>query len=256
MQPWTQELYGTVKHNVREYYVAYISWWNGDPADLDPTPRQEKARRFVALMGGRDKVFTEAEEAFYDEDDQWASELTALLVRIDNNDIAARQLKAAALRRIGYATSNTNWRGFYLTSALELEGKVVPKTVRQNIMKSLFKPSHITSSELLENLRYRIDAEAIGDKQLAIGYRFSDTGESFTLELRNSILQIHPRLLEEMDVTMTLKRNTLDQIFLQQLDYADAISQDLIEVDGSLLALRSFGQAIDQTDDNPYLSLR
>jgi linear primary-alkylsulfatase len=256
MQPWTQEMYGTVKHNVREYYVAYISWWNGDPADLDPTPRQEKARRFVALMGGRDKVFAEAEKAFYDKDDQWASELTALLVRIDNDDITARQLKAAALRRIGYATSNTNWRGFYLTSALELEGKVVPKQVRQNIMQSLFKPSHITTSQLLENLRYRIDAETIGDKHLTIGYRFSDTDESFTLELRNSILQIHPRLLDDMDVTMTLKRSTLDQIFLQQLDYADAISQDLIDVEGSLLALRSFGQAIDQSDDNPYLSLR
>lgn len=255
-EPWTQELYGTIKHNVREYYVAYISWWNGDPSDLDPTPRAEKARRFVALMGGRDKVLSEAENAFFDGDDQWASELTALLVRIDTSDVKARQLKAAALRRIGYATSNTNWRGFYLTAALELEGKVVPKEVRRQIMKSLFKPSHIPSNQLLENLRYRIDAEAIGDSHLTVGYHFSDRDEKFTLELRNSILQIHSYFLDEMDVTMTLKRSTLDQIFLQQLSYADAISQSLIEVDGSLLALRKFGKAIDRAEDNPYLSLR
>jgi alkyl sulfatase BDS1-like metallo-beta-lactamase superfamily hydrolase len=41
----------------------------------------------------------------------------------------ARYLKAAALRRIGYATANTNWRGFYLTAARELEGSVVPREV-------------------------------------------------------------------------------------------------------------------------------
>ncbi len=255
-KPWTQEMYGTVKHNVREYYVAYISWWNGDPVELDPTPRVEKARRFIKLMGGRDTVFEAAEKAFHNGDDQWSSELTALLVRINNTDIPARQLKAAALRRIGYATSNTNWRGFYLTSALELEGKVNPKTVRQGIMKSLFKPSHIPTDQLLENLRYRINVEEIGDKALAVGYHFSDTGEDFTLELRNGILQIHRRLLDHTDVSMTLKRSTLDRIFLQQLEYADAISQDLIDVEGSLLALRSFGKAIDRSEDNPYLSLR
>ncbi len=255
-KPWMQEMYGTVKHNVREYYVAYISWWNGDPVELDPTPRIEKARRFVELMGGRDTVFSEAEKAFFNGDDQWSSELTALLVRIDNNDIAARQLKAAALRRIGYATSNTNWRGFYLTSALELEGKVNPQKVREGIMRSLFKPSHIPTHQLLENLRYRINAEEIGDKHLAVGYRFSDTREDFTLELRNGILQIHRRLLDKTDVSMTLKRSTLDQIFLQKLDYADAIGQELIDVEGSLLALRRFGKAIDRSASNPYLSLR
>ncbi|MGH1372382.1 MAG: alkyl sulfatase dimerization domain-containing protein [Cellvibrionaceae bacterium] len=255
-KPWMQEMYGTVKHNVREYYVAYISWWNGDPAELNPTPRDEKARRLVELMGGRDRVFSEAEKAFFDGDEQWSSELTALLVRIDKADLPARQLKAAALRRIGYATSNTNWRGFYLTSALELEGKVNPKEVRQGIMKSLFKPSHIPTDQLLENLRYRINAEEIGDKRLTVGYHFSDTKENFTLELRNGILQIHRRLLDDTDVHMALERGTLDRIFLQQLDYADAISQELITVEGSLLSLRSFGKAIDRNDGNPYLSLR
>jgi alkyl sulfatase BDS1-like metallo-beta-lactamase superfamily hydrolase len=62
--PWTREMYGTVKHSVREFFVAYISWWNGDPAELDPLPRLEKAARLVALMGGRDRVFAEAEQAF------------------------------------------------------------------------------------------------------------------------------------------------------------------------------------------------
>ena len=255
-EPWTQEMYGTVKHNVREYYVAYISWWNGDPAELDPIPRQEAARRMVALLGGRDQVLTAAETAFFDDDPQWASELSALLVRIDSQDTRARQLKAAALRTIGYATSNTNWRGFYLTSALELEGKVVPQQVRQQMMQSLFKPEDIGTAQLLEMLRYRIDADELGDDQLKIAYRFSDTEENFTLELRNGILQLHSVLLQDSDVTMTLARTTLDRVFQQQLDYADAIAQDLIQVDGSLLALRQFGQVIDQDQGNPYLSLR
>lgn len=256
IEPWTQEMYGTVKHNVREYYVAYISWWNGDPADLDPTPRKIKAERYIELMGGRDRVLLTAEQAFKDGDDQWSSELTSLLVRVDPDDMPARQLKAAALRRIGYATANTNWRGFYLTSALELEGKILPSNVREQMMKSLFKPSHIPTDQLLEMLRYRIDAETIGDRHLKIGYTFTDSKEQFTLELRNGILQIHRRLLEDPDVEMRLERTTLDKVFRQELDYAQAISDDLIDVEGSLLDLRAFGKAIDNSPDSPFLSLR
>ncbi|WP_439102829.1 alkyl sulfatase dimerization domain-containing protein [Congregibacter sp.] len=254
--PWTREMYGTVKHNVREFYVAYISWWNGDPAELDPLPRLEKARRLVELMGGRDRVLAEAEAAFEAKDDQWAAELTAYLVRIDREDMQARYLKAAALRRIGYNTANTNWRGFYLTSARELEGSVVPRNVLIGMQKKRFDPTQLDTGQLLNLLRFRVDAETADGKTVSVAYQLTDTDEAYTLHLRNSILDIQPVLAADADVTLRLDRALLDQLFLGEISYADAIGEDLLEVEGSKLKLRSFGQAFDRDPGHPYLSLR
>ena len=81
------------------------------------------------------------------------------------------------------------------------------------------------------------------------------TGEDFTLTLRNSILDVQPRL-QNADVTLTLTRELLNQVFTQEIDYATAIDQDLITVEGSKLALLSFGRAFDRDPGHPYLSLR
>ena len=256
IDPWTKEMYGTVKHNVRAYYTSYISWWNGDPAELDPIPRIEKASRYIKLMGGRDAVFTAAEKAFFDKDYQWASELTALLVRVDKQDMPARQLKAAALRAIGYATANTNWRGFYLTSALELEGKVDPGKVLARLRKVSFTPAEMTTAQLFNTQRFYVDAEAIKDTQLKVGFNFTDTNEQFTLELRNSILDIHSALLSDSDVNLTLTRDTLNNIFTKKIGYPQAIAEGLIEIDGSKLALLSYAKAFDTSAATPYLSLQ
>ncbi|MEP5764377.1 MAG: alkyl sulfatase dimerization domain-containing protein [Halieaceae bacterium] len=256
VDPWTREMYGTFKHNVREYYVAYISWWNGDPAELDPIPRQEQARRYIALMGGRDALFTAAEAAFFDEDYQWASELATLLVRVDREDMPARHLKAAALRAIGYATANTNWRGFYLSSALELEGKIQPAQVVQALREGSFRPGQLTARELFNNLRFYVDAEEIEDMQLKIAFDIHDTGEQYTLEIRNSILEIHEGLLGDSDATLSMERATLNKTFARELGYEDAIDAGLIKVSGSRLALLKYASVFDTGQANPYLTLR
>ncbi|MFT7289256.1 MAG: alkyl sulfatase BDS1-like metallo-beta-lactamase superfamily hydrolase [Halieaceae bacterium] len=254
--PWTREMYGTVKHNVREFYVAYISWWNGDPAELDPLPRQEKARRLIELMGGREQVFAEAERAFQDGDDQWAAELTAYLVRTDRDDMQARYLKAAALRRIGYGTANTNWRGFYLTSARELEGSVVPREIVLGLQKRRFDPTQMNTGQLLNLLRFRVDVEAVGDRRISVAYQLSDSGEAYTLQLRNSILHIQPKILPDADVTLTLTRDLLNRLFMEEISYEEAIAQGLLEVQGSKLDLLRFGKSFDRDPGHPYLSLR
>lgn len=254
--PWTREMYGTVKHNVREYYVAYISWWNGDPAELDPLPRAEKARRLVELMGGRERVFAEAEAAFEGGEDQWAAELSAYLVRLDRDDMSARHLKAAALRRIGFATANTNWRGFYLTAARELEGTVQPRRVIEQMQQTRFSPDDLTMRQLLSLLRFRVDSAKAGDRHLAVAYHLTDTQEAYTLELRNAILDIHEGVHPEADVTLSLERPVLNRLFTGELSYREALEQGSMTLQGSPGDLRAFGQAFDLDPGHPYLSLR
>ncbi|MFK7830361.1 MAG: alkyl sulfatase C-terminal domain-containing protein [Congregibacter sp.] len=101
-----------------------------------------------------------------------------------------------------------------------------------------------------------MDSAAAGDSNIRVAYELSDTGAAFTLELRNSILDIRPRLEANSDVTLRLSRSVLNQLFMQELSYGDAISQQLVEMEGSVLKLRSFGQAFDHDPGHPYLSLR
>lgn len=254
--PWTREMYGTIKHSVREFYVAYISWWNGDPAELDPLPRLDKARRLVDLMGGRERVLAEAERAFEQGDDQWSAELATYLVRMDGKDMQARYLKAAALRRIGYATANTNWRGFYLTAARELEGSVVPRDIVLALQKARFNPRDVTSGQLFNLMRYRVDAGAANASDVKVSYRIRDLEEIYTLHLRNSILDIQAQADETADVVLTMDREVLNRLFARQLSYGDAITQGLVEISGSKLALARFGKAFDNDPGQPFLSLR
>jgi|GEM_PF-2966677 len=62
--PWLGEFYGTVKHSVREIYVGYLGWFEGDPTFLDPLPRADRAARYVEQMGGRDAILTAAQKAY------------------------------------------------------------------------------------------------------------------------------------------------------------------------------------------------
>ena len=122
--PYLREYYGTVSHSVREIYVGYLGWFEGDPVTLDPTPAAEPARRHVMLMGGRERVLKEASQSVDGGDAQWAAELATYLIRIKHDDMEARRVKAAAFRKLGLASMNTNWRNWYLVAAHELDGSL------------------------------------------------------------------------------------------------------------------------------------
>lgn len=114
--------YGSVPQAVRELYFGYLGWYQADPVALAPTPPQEYASKTVALMGGRDKVLAEARAAYGRKEYQWSAELATLLVTRDPADMAAREEKAQAYVQLAIPQQNPNWRSFYLTAALELNG--------------------------------------------------------------------------------------------------------------------------------------
>jgi alkyl sulfatase BDS1-like metallo-beta-lactamase superfamily hydrolase len=221
-EPWGTEYYGNVDVSARNVYGGFISWWNGDPAELRPTPRLERARRQVAMMGGRDKVFAEAERAFFAGDPQWAAELTTPLIRIDRTDWNARFLKAAALRKVGYAQTSSSLRGFYLSGALELEGAFDPLAIQRRISTQLLDPATLPAEGLFTLWRYRINPERAADKRASVGWRLTGTGEEFTLNLRNNILEVVPARSEAVDARIELTRAELDQLFLGKLQPTSA----------------------------------
>ena len=56
--------YGTLSHNAKAVYQFYLGWYDANPADLNPLPRAEEAKKQVEYMGGANAVIRRAREDF------------------------------------------------------------------------------------------------------------------------------------------------------------------------------------------------
>ncbi|MBE9549046.1 MAG: hypothetical protein IMF09_06510 [Proteobacteria bacterium] len=209
-------------------------------------------------MGGRDKVFAEAEKTFFDGDAQWAAELTTPLIRINKEGWQARYLKAAALRVLGYAQTSSSLRGFYLTGALEIEGKTPVRALQDMILKQIFSIETAETAIIFDNLRYSINPERANGKRSTLSFSFTDTGEKFTLTLRNSVLEIMEELPSVADAMVTMTRKFGNRIFLGEETWQSGIDSGDIEVKGEPRKVTEFFAVMDRREElpDPHISLR
>jgi alkyl sulfatase BDS1-like metallo-beta-lactamase superfamily hydrolase len=237
--PWLGDFYGGVPHSVRQVYTGELGWFKGDPTFLAPLHVKESSNRYVELMGGRDAVFTAAEEASSEGDYQWAAELTTHIIRIDHNDMDARNLKAEALRQIGYTHTNNNWRNWYLTSAVELNGTI--DFGRQLDVAAPDMVRAFPTVKLIDSFRYRLMAENTLDVHMTMGFRFPDTDEAFGLEIRRGIVQVHERMPNSVDVVIEIDRTTLNSLLTSDLDVAGKIGAHPDSPKAAIAALFEMG---------------
>lgn len=130
--PWLGNFYGGIRHSAKQVFTGELGWFDGDPTTLDPVHSSEASRRYVELMGGKEKVMVAARKAAEAGDYQWAAELATHAIRVDLNDMGPRDFKAEMLRELGYAETNNNWRNWYLTAAQELDG-TIDRSLKSNL---------------------------------------------------------------------------------------------------------------------------
>ena len=70
-------------------YQQYAGWFSGDPSELFPPTRAERALRMVSLAGGLDEILGRAEEALGAGDPQWALELATHAYRARPDSLQA-----------------------------------------------------------------------------------------------------------------------------------------------------------------------
>ncbi len=258
-KPWLREYYGTVEHTVRQIYQGYLGWFEGDPVDLAPTPREEKARRLTDLIGGRDAVLDAAYAAHDDGDYQWAAELATYLIRIDRDDSAARELKANAFRHLGYAQMNFNWRSWYLMAARELEGDVPVRQLAEVMRET------VSSTALFQNLPIRIwlrgwamrvDPERAADTHSTLGMRFTDIDEAYALELRRGVVEVHESIPEGTELVLNMSRTLLNRLLAGEQTIPGALAAGEAELQGDSDAFAQFVDNFDLEEDAIYLTLR
>lgn len=193
--------YGSVSHNVKAIYQRYMGWFDGNPARLWPHPPKPLAERYVAAIGGIDRVVELAQAAYDEGDFRWAATLLDHAVFADRDHGAARALYADTLEQLGYGAENGPWRNFFLSGATELRGEnfgTPTSTAAPEILAQL------TPEQLLDAIAITVDGPSAWDLDLAIDLTFADLGRNFRVTLRNGVLVYVKREADETSAQATV----------------------------------------------------
>lgn len=257
--PWLGEFYGTVRHSVRQIYVGYLGWFEGDPTALDPLPRTEESKRYVELMGGREAVLKAAKKAFDTGEYQWTAELLTHLIRVNKEDLEARKLKADSLRQLAYKTENSNWRNWYITSARELDGSL-NKAAGAAVLSSLAAPDILKAlpvSKFFESMTVRLDPVKSADAQVTMAFRFTDSSKVYAVEVRRGIAQVHESMPAKVDATLNLTTTHLHRVMARQTTFAQMLQAGEIKAEGNVATLARFNSFFDApASEAPLLTVR
>jgi alkyl sulfatase BDS1-like metallo-beta-lactamase superfamily hydrolase len=254
VKPYLRDYVGSVELSVRRVFEGYLGWFEGDAIELSPTPPPEKTKRLVDMMGGRETVLEASKKAYLENDYQWAAELLTYLIRLDNNDIEARDLKAAALRHLGYRSMNAQWRHWYLTSARELEGTLPAQHKMSFDVADVIRlyPSDFIIGMLTSQLR----AEDTYDIHMTLGIDIADTREKYYIELRRGVAIVHDKPMENVDVEIRMTRDFLNRSKFQPNQMISGIESADVDVAGKKEdAVRFFGFFENIGEDEINISL-
>lgn len=239
---WTNRgYYGTYSHNSKAIYQRYLGWYDANPANLNPHPPAERAKRYVEALGGADRVMALAKAAMASGDYRWSSDLLNQLVFADPQNAAAKALLADSYEQQGYQAEAATWRNMFLSAARDLrEG---PKASSGTTSLDLI--SAIPTGLLLDSIATRLDPALIGGKALALNFNFADRNEKARITVENAVLiaemgEAHAKPA----VTLTGPRQFFLGLFFLKLPLAQLEAAGL-KIDGDRAAIESLQAAIE-----------
>jgi alkyl sulfatase BDS1-like metallo-beta-lactamase superfamily hydrolase len=187
----TTGYYGHLAHNVKAVFQRYLSWYDGNPANLWKLPPVEVGRRYVDLAGGPDALLASARTSFDAGDYRWVAELVNHLVFADPTNTEARELQADALEQLGYQSESATFRNAFLMGAQELRQGHPP--MRPATRSSYFEAMSI--DQLFDALAVRVRSEDVGGLALSVNFTFTDLADGQVADwvLRLSNRTLHAR---------------------------------------------------------------
>ena len=238
-----REFYGTVSHNAKAVYDRYMGWYDGVPANLNPHPPVEKARRMVRAMGGAKALHKQARAAFANGDYRWSAELANYGVFADPQDRTARTILADSYEQLGYQAESAIWRNIYLTGARELrQGR--PDGFGQ------LGPSYLMAAtpldKFLDLLATTVVPERAGDQRLAFNLVESISGDRFAITLGNAVLVSEKNQALPDAPTLTAPKPVLLGILFGQAPLDAMLAAGQAKVEGDPAAIRQLVPMLEQ----------
>ncbi|HDX8595565.1 TPA: MBL fold metallo-hydrolase [Aeromonas dhakensis] len=236
--------YGTLRHNSRAVYQRYMGWYSGNPSDLDNLPPEMVGPKYVEFMGGEQALLKKAKASFDKGEYRWVAEVLKHLAFANPNNQEGKLLLADALEQLGYQAESGPWRSVYLQGAYELRNGV--PTAGGTVTASPDTIRAMSPSMLFDYLAVRINPEKAAGKKMVINMDFTDIGEQHTLSLENAVLNHSTHYAAKPDVTLTLSKQTLDDIQLGQGTLEQKIASGKIKVQGNQQTFSDFVGLLDK----------
>ena len=234
--PYLQEFYGRVDWSVKNIFNGYMGWFDGNSSTLLPLPVLEKAEKMATLVGGENELLQKAQQAFEDEEYQWALELSDYVIRLNPNEASVKDVRYQSLLKLGETQSNPNARNYYLSQALEVKGQSMDM-------------APIRTTQMIHGIPIRAIFEAMGVKTIpekCIDYNkkavfhFSDLEESWSVHIRNGVTEIQPIALEEPDLEITTDSNSWKEIVSRVRSPLTSIASGDLKIEGGVGTFREF----------------
>ena len=221
--------YGTMNHNSKAVYQRYLGWYSGNPAELHRHPPEALGARYVAALGGADRVVALAKAAAASGDYRWAATLLDHLVFAGAAGPEAKALLADSYRQMAYAAEGSLWRNMYLTAAAEVEGGPVAAPVG-----GLAMARFVPTAMLLDLMAVRLVPERAPAAPFTLALVLPDVKERHFITVRNGVMVHEQGVGDAADVTVTMPRAA----FLRALAGAGAGGpQPMVEGRAELLPL-------------------
>ena len=207
-QDWAlRGYYGSVSHDIKAIYQRYLGWYDSNPANLNPLPPEESAKKYVEYMGGSAAVMKKAREAYNKGDYRWAAEVMNKVVFAEPNNTAAKNLQADILEQLGYQSENGTWRNEYLMGAYELRNgtpKITATTASPDTLNAM------TPDMILDYFGMHIIGDKANGKKMVINWEEPNLKEKYVISLENSALVYRKvNSFGNADLSMTIPKESL-----------------------------------------------
>ncbi|MCX5768325.1 MAG: MBL fold metallo-hydrolase [Gemmatimonadetes bacterium] len=238
--------YGDLRHNVKAVYQFYVGAYDGNPANLNPLPPEESAKRYVELMGGADKAVAAAQMSFSKGDYRWAAELLNQVVFAQPSHTGAKALLAQCYEQMAYAAESATWRNTYLVGAAELREGPPTKGVDRSAMIELLSQTPV--ERFLEAMAAGLNGPAAEGKTLKVNLVLTDTKESFVLWIENAVLHFRKAPpAADANATLTLTKGIFVKMMAGTAGFKDTLMSDQLKVAGSKVDVIRFFMLIDKS---------
>lgn len=232
--------YGTLKHNSKAVYQAYLGWYDANPANLDRLPPEEAGKRYVDLAGGAVSLLDRAHIAYEAGEYRWSAELLNHLVFAQPDNVEARSLLADSYDQLGYQAESGPWRDVYLSAAYELRhGASTKPVVKMSSMMTMLMQTPV--EKFFQSMSVRLNADKAEGVSRAVAIIFPDLGKSYLLSVENSVMHYKELAGEpDVDVVLRITRELFVRMLVGEVGLRETLTSNDLELQGSVLGLIQF----------------
>jgi alkyl sulfatase BDS1-like metallo-beta-lactamase superfamily hydrolase len=237
--------YGHIRHNVKAIYQKYLGWYDANPVHLDPLPPVESGKKYVEYMGGAEAILARATGDFAKGEFRFVAQAVSHLVFADPDNQPARALLADSFEQLGYAAESATWRNAYLFGAQELR-QGMPKSQPRAVMPRETLAA-LRTEQLWDVLGVRLNGPKAEGKHIVLNWRFTDTRETFVLNLENCALTFTAGAqAATADASFTLARAVLDEVIAKQTTFPEAVASGKIKFTGDPMRIGELMALMDE----------